>query len=297
MLSSSALHPWPTSCRSLLRGLCLPSDWLQRRFGGEAQRAACAARRRRHPAQCCARPASGGMAGRESWSACSASLLACAPCCRSLASQLLLSPPVHARSLTPNLQTPAARRQSAGARQLALQPTITAVVTDRRSRTPKYLYAAIIGLPVVKPAWVLACAAAKKQLPMRSQHLWLPPAAPGGGPAAAAAAANVFAGLRVHLHGAKQFTEPFGQLLQHAGAGPGWEGLQQPWLATGCSLLLQTAGRLPPPSVNNQLHTAGYSSNSPPNCRPTAHPALLYFLQAPPWRAAWRHLRQGEAAS
>lgn len=40
-------------------------------------------------------------------------------------------PPMHC------LQTAAGRRQSAGARQLALQPAITAVVTDRRIRTPK----------------------------------------------------------------------------------------------------------------------------------------------------------------
>ncbi len=36
-----------------------------------------------------------------------------------------------------HLQTAAGRRQSAGARQLALHPAITAVVTDRRIRTPK----------------------------------------------------------------------------------------------------------------------------------------------------------------
>ena len=57
------------------------------------------------------------------------------------------------------------------------------------------------------------------QLPMREGlHLWwTPPAEPP--------AAGVFAGLRVHLHGARQFTQPFGQLLLHAGEmWAGWQG-------------------------------------------------------------------------
>lgn len=57
-----------------------------------------------------------------------------------------------------------ARRASAGGRALALQPAVTAVVSDRRIRTPKYLYAIIRCLPVLKPAWVLACAKARQQV-------------------------------------------------------------------------------------------------------------------------------------
>ena len=44
------------------------------------------------------------------------------------------------------------------------------------------------------------------------EHTLWPP--PGGAPPP-----GVFAGLRLHLHGARQFTQPFGQLLQHAGEG------------------------------------------------------------------------------
>lgn len=67
-------------------------------------------------------------------------------------------------SLTVQAVASAVRRQSAGARQLALQPAVTAVVSDRKVRTPKYIYAAIRGLPIVKPEWVLACAKARRQV-------------------------------------------------------------------------------------------------------------------------------------
>ena len=77
-------------------------------------------------------------------------------------------------------------------------------------RTPKYLYAVIKGLPVVKPEWVHACVAARRQLPMRDQQLLCSPAAEPPPP--------VFAGLRIHLHGGRTFVQPFGLLLQHAGA-------------------------------------------------------------------------------
>ena len=185
--------------------------------------------------------------------------------------------PIPSPPLFSDLQAPAGRRQSAGARQLALQPQITAVVTDRRSRTPQDLYAAITGLPVVKPAWVLACAAAKKQLPMHSQHLWLPPAAPGG-----PAAANVFAGLRVHLHGARQFTEPFGQLLQHAG---GWAGgMLAPPLVCLYVLFVSIAGC--------SHHQLALTARLPTHL----FTALCCTLQAPPLWAGWRR-RQGVAAA
>lgn len=65
-------------------------------------------------------------------------------------------------------QTPAkARRQSAGARQLALhgERPIFAVISDKdRLRTPKYLYACARGLPVLRPSWVLQSAQAGRQV-------------------------------------------------------------------------------------------------------------------------------------
>ena len=61
-----------------------------------------------------------------------------------------------------------------------------------------------------------------------SLHLWwTPPAEPP--------AAGVFAGLRVHLHGARQFTQPFGQLLLHAGERGVARLHPRTWLVCKCS--------------------------------------------------------------
>lgn len=48
------------------------------------------------------------------------------------------------------------------------------------------------------------------QAPFLKRHLLHPPARDSIAPQA-------FAGVRVHLRGTKEFTQPFGQLLQHAG--------------------------------------------------------------------------------
>ena len=68
-----------------------------------------------------------------------------------------------------------ARRQSTGGggtaafasplliQQQHQQQVVSAVVSDTKVRTPKYLYGVIRGLPVLRPSWVQACAAAGKQ--------------------------------------------------------------------------------------------------------------------------------------
>eukprot|EP00887_Chlorella_sp_A99_P001413 scaffold8.g1413.t1 len=97
-----------------------------------------------------------------------------------------------------------ARRESGGGGAVPPPPQLTAVISDRNTRTPKFIYACIVGLPV-----------------LMKQHLLVRPCLQRQQDAAAAAAgepAGVFGGLRVHVHAGQQFVGTFSALVQHAGA-------------------------------------------------------------------------------
>lgn len=52
------------------------------------------------------------------------------------------------------------------------QRSLHAVIADEnKSRNVKWMYGELMGLPIVRPSWVKACAAAQRLLPMDHQHV------------------------------------------------------------------------------------------------------------------------------
>ncbi len=93
----------------------------------------------------------------------------------------------------------------------APQAPVDAVVAGRPcERRAKWQLGVAAGLPLLKPAWAEACAAAGAAPPAAvPAHAWLP---------RQRGLARPLAGLRVHLAGAEPFRAQYGALLPHAGA-------------------------------------------------------------------------------
>lgn len=84
----------------------------------------------------------------------------------------------------------------------------------------KLFYAAVAGCPVVKRAWVEACVAAGKPLPMDGSLVWK----------AAQPPLRMFSGLRIVLHCPGSSAQHAEQLLRHAGESLQAASCQQCWM-------------------------------------------------------------------
>jgi len=104
-------------------------------------------------------------------------------------------------------------RAAHGGRARGAQAPVDAVIAGRPcERRAKWQLGVAAGLPLLKPAWAEACAAAGAAPPAAAaSHAWLP---------RRHGLARPLAGLRLHLAGAEAFRAQYGALLPHAGARP-----------------------------------------------------------------------------
>lgn len=105
--------------------------------------------------------------------------------------------------------------RAAAAATLAAAMSVDVCIAPEERRTPKYLYAASQGCPVLTPEWVRACCAAGSVVvptggKARARYVLRPPQP-------ALRQAPVFAGLRMHVAGSRDFVEQFSKVLKHAG--------------------------------------------------------------------------------
>ena len=97
------------------------------------------------------------------------------------------------------------RRSSLGG---AAWQAVLAVIANTTSRTPKVMYACIKGIPTLKEAWLSACVAAHKLLPIAAFHQDVVQRADGH---------QAFQGWAVHLAGSAAFQLTWSKLIRHAG--------------------------------------------------------------------------------